>query len=71
MPRHEPSGRADNGELFSAGKVKLRRDAEGKLVPVLPESVRKATTEAKPKPPHADDPRPASARNVPPYAAGG
>jgi hypothetical protein len=70
MPKHEPSGRADNGALFAAGKIKLRRDAEGKLVPVLPEPVRHATTEAKPKPPLADDPRPASARNVPPHAAG-
>jgi hypothetical protein len=70
MPKHEPSGRTDNGKLFAAGKLKLRRDAEGNLVPVLPEEVRHATTEAKPEPPQADDPRPASARNVPPYAAG-
>jgi len=27
----------------------------------------KATTEAKPKPPEADDPRPAIFRNLPPY----
>jgi hypothetical protein len=30
----------------------------------------KATTEAKPKPPQADDPRDAFQRNVPPYGAG-
>jgi hypothetical protein len=29
----------------------------------------KATTEAKPKPPDADDPRPAIFRNIPPYGA--
>jgi hypothetical protein len=37
----------------------------------LPEGIRrdplKATTEAKPKPPQADDPRPSSFRQVPPY----
>jgi hypothetical protein len=30
-----------------------------------------ATTEARPRPPDADDPRPASFRNVPPWGAGG
>jgi hypothetical protein len=39
----------------------------------LPPGVRrdplKATTEAKPKPSEADDPRPAIFRNIPPYGA--
>ena len=40
-------------------------------VPGLPErEPYKATTEAKPKPPQADDPRDAFQRNVPPYGAG-
>jgi hypothetical protein len=40
-------------------------------IPGLPARERyKATTEAKPKPPQADDPRDASQRNVPPYGAG-
>ena len=30
----------------------------------------KETTEARPKPPMADDPRPAAFRNVPPYGPG-
>jgi hypothetical protein len=43
-------------------------------VPV-PEGLRlhplKASVEARPRPPQADDPRPSSWQNVPPYAAGG
>jgi len=36
MPRHEPSRRADPGELL-AGKVVMRRDADGTLRIVIPE----------------------------------
>jgi hypothetical protein len=52
-------------------QVKMRRTPEGKLVPILPSQDTKATTEAKPDPRDAPDPRPASFQNVPPYAAGG
>ena len=70
MPHHEPSGRADNGELAPNGKLRMRRNAEGKLVPVLPDDETQATTEAKPKPQQAEDPRSAAVRNIPPYGAG-
>jgi hypothetical protein len=67
MPLHEPSGRAHNGEIAPDGKVRLRRDADGKLVPVLPDAKERATSEAKPKPRQVDDPRPATVRNIPPF----
>jgi hypothetical protein len=43
--------------------VKVRLPGEMRRDPM------KATTEAKPKPPEADDPRPAIFRNIPPYGA--
>jgi hypothetical protein len=55
IARQEPSGD------WSVAKVKL------------PDGIKrdplKATTEAKPRPPEADDPRPAIFRNIPPYGA--
>jgi hypothetical protein len=50
----------------SAGEwqvVKVRLPAGVRIDPL------KATTEAKPRPPEADDPRPAIFRNIPPYGA--
>ena len=38
-------------------------------VPGIRRDPLKASTEAKPKPPEADDPRPAIFRNIPPYGA--
>ncbi len=69
MPRHVPHTRP-TGEPAPEGKVKMRRDATGQLVPVLPATPTVATTEAKPRPQQADDPRTAAMRNVPPYGAG-
>ena len=40
MPRHEPSQRAEPGEVLSAGKVVMRRTKDGKLVFVPPEPKR-------------------------------
>lgn len=50
MPRHEPLGRPTPGEVIGENKVKLRRDADGKLVGVLPDKQAQAATEAKPDP---------------------
>lgn len=50
MPRHQPLGRPTPGEVIEDAKVKLKRDASGKLVGVLPDKDAKATTEAKPEP---------------------
>lgn len=70
MPRREPLGRALPGDILDGMKVKMRRDADGKLVPVVPPKAKVATTEAKPDPRDQPDPRPAGTRNVPPYGAG-
>lgn len=67
MPRHEPLGRPAPGEVIGETKVKLRRDKDGKLVGVLPDKQAKATTEAKPEPRDAPDPRQNAVRNIPPY----
>ncbi len=68
MPRHQPSDKPDPGEVLK-GPVRMRRDAQGRLQIVDPAGPRKATTEAKPKPPQPDDPRPVSSRDLGP--AGG
>ena len=65
MPRHEPSNKPDPGELLK-GRVRMRRDAQGKLQVVTPEQERHTTTEAKPRPPQADDPRGNAERNIGP-----
>jgi hypothetical protein len=70
MPRHEPLGRPTPGEIIDDAKVKLRRDANGKLVGIVPDKKPTATTEAKPEPRDAPDPRPSSMRNIPPYGGG-
>jgi hypothetical protein len=67
MPQHQPDNRK---------RVLKTTDAEGnelvvnvKLPPGMSLDPVKATTEAKPKPPQADDPRPSFHRNVGgPYA---
>ncbi len=68
MARHKPSDRA-TGELLD-GKVRMRRDADGKLVPIFPELKTRATTEAEERPQQPDDPRTANQRNIPPYGSG-
>ena len=70
MPRHEPLGRALPGDILDGMKVKMRRDANGKLVPVTPPKRTIATTEAKPDPRDQPDPRPVGMQNIPPYGAG-
>lgn len=71
MPREEPLGRPAPGEvLVSAGKIRMRRDANGKLVPIVPPKATTETTEAKPDPRDAPDPRSSTMRNIPPYGAG-
>ena len=69
MPRHEPHTK-ETGEPAPDGKVTMRRDANGNLVGIVPPRRKVATTEAKPRPQQADDPRTANVRNVPPYGAG-
>ncbi len=70
MPRHEPLGRPTPGEVLDGMAVKLRRDKDGNLIGVAPPKARTETTEAKPEPRDAPDPRPSTARNIPPYGAG-
>ena len=49
----------------------MRRDADGKLVPVVPEKQgTRESTESKPDPRDAPDPRTGPMRDVPPYGAG-
>jgi hypothetical protein len=50
--------------------VKMQLDPTGRWKPVEEPEQTTPVTEAKPQPPQPDDPRPASWRNVPPYAAG-
>ena len=69
MPHHDPSGRADPGELL-AGKVVMRRRPDGKLEIVTPPRVLTETTEAAERPPTPDDPRRSAQRNIPPYGGG-
>ena len=66
MPRHEPAGRADAGEP-PAAKVKMRLDANGRWVPVVPKRETAPTTEAAERPPTPDDPRPSAFRQIPPF----
>jgi hypothetical protein len=70
MPRHEPSQRAEPGEILSAGKVVMRRGPDGKLEIVLPSREITETTEAAERPPTPGDPRSGPARDAPPYGAG-
>lgn len=69
MPHHDPSGRADPGELL-AGKVVMRRGPDGKLEVVVPPRKLTETTEAAERPATPDDPRTSSQRAVPPYGGG-
>jgi hypothetical protein len=70
MPRHEPLGRPQPDELPAGNKVRLRRTADGKLVPVVPPRRTTETTESKPDPRDAPDPRSGPMRNIPPYGGG-
>jgi hypothetical protein len=70
VPRHRPIDREEPGEVIRSMKVTMRRDADGNLVPVVPEKRTLETTEAKPDPRDAPDPRSGPMRDVPPYGAG-
>ena len=37
MPRHRPIDREEPGEVIRSMKVTVRREADGRLVPVVPE----------------------------------
>jgi hypothetical protein len=65
MPRREPAGREDAGAP-PPGKVQMRLDANGRWVAVRPRPETTETTEAKPRPAQAEDPRTAPFRNIPP-----
>jgi hypothetical protein len=68
VPRHEPSQRADPGDLLAGrGKVVMRRGPDGRLQIVRPERELTETTEAAERPPTPDDPRSGPQRDVPPY----
>ena len=58
MPRHEPSQRADPGELLAGkGKVVMRRGPDGRLQIVPPEPERKdEAPAAEPKAPGDEPP---------------
>ncbi len=68
MARHKPSDRAVGEPLDN--KVRMRRGADGQLVPIFPKLETTETTEAEERPQQPDDPRTAAQRNVPPYGAG-
>ncbi|MFN8202895.1 MAG: hypothetical protein U0S48_10045 [Solirubrobacteraceae bacterium] len=51
--------------------MKMQLDPSGRWKPVEEPKDATPETEARPQPPHADDPRPAAWRNVPPLGAGG
>jgi hypothetical protein len=73
MARYERDPRpAAGGTPTPDGRpvVKMQLDPSGRWKPVAEPEEKTPVTEAKPQPPQADDPRPASWRNVPPYAAG-
>ena len=68
MPRHDPSGRADPGELLAGkGKVVMRRGPDGGSRSCSPQRELTETTEAAERPPTPDDPRSGPQRDVPPY----
>jgi hypothetical protein len=69
MPRHQPSER-EPGAPGPDGVVKMQLDKDGKPVPVFRRAPVKATTEAKPKPREAEDPRHGPMRDVPPWGGG-
>jgi hypothetical protein len=58
MARYERDPRAEPGETLAPGaKVRMRRDKDGKLVPVRePADPTVATTEASERPPFPEDP---------------
>ena len=70
MPRHEPSDRPTPGEQLQGMKVKVRAKADGSFEPIVPDTPKTATPEAKPDPRDQADPRPVGMQNVPPYGAG-
>jgi hypothetical protein len=73
MARFERSQRpAAGGTPTPDGRpvVKMQLDPSGRWKPVEDPEETTATTEAKPEPPQADDPRSALTRNIPPYGAG-
>ncbi|MGZ6643355.1 MAG: hypothetical protein ACXVFT_16215 [Solirubrobacteraceae bacterium] len=68
MARYERDPRAQAGGTPLPGKVRMRRDEHGRLVPVRePAPAPAATTEAAERPPFPDDPRPAGSVMPPGY----
>jgi hypothetical protein len=70
MPRHQPLDKPTPGEQLQGMKVKMRKEADGSFVPVVPPKKTAATTESKPDPRDQPDPRPVGQQNIPPYGAG-
>ena len=60
MARYERDPRAEAGKVVAGGgKVRMRRDEHGRLVPVREEAdPPTSTTEATERPPFPDDPKP-------------
>jgi hypothetical protein len=59
MARYERDPRAEPGKVGDgAGKVRMRRDENGRLVPVLDAKPKVPTTEVAETPPMPDDPNP-------------
>jgi hypothetical protein len=59
MPRHEPSQRAEPGEILSAGKVVMRRTKDGRIEfvpPAPPEPQEPEQAEEPPAPPSSSAP---------------
>ncbi len=75
MARYERSTRPAAGAPPGAGgrgvTVKMQLGADGKWHAVEEPRDTVAETEARPRPPHADDPRPSSIRAAPPFGASG
>ena len=59
MARYERDPRAEAGKVVAGGgKVRMRRDENGRLVPVIDDAPKVPTTEVAEKPPMPDDPNP-------------
>ncbi|MEP6953581.1 MAG: hypothetical protein ABI950_05900 [Solirubrobacteraceae bacterium] len=60
MARYERDPRAEGGKISAeGGRIRMRRDEDGKLVPVRDEAVAPAaTTEAAERPPFPENPNP-------------
>jgi hypothetical protein len=66
MARFERSSRPAAGAP-PPPKVKMRLGPDGRYHPLESDEERTPETRAESRPPQADDPRPATTRNIPPY----